>query len=99
MAGRSGCEKSVGVAAGTATPILFLGKEKPLGAAALHAEWLGRLHGQSPNTGDSAIGNCRYDEAPNAVDSLSYWRMICQFATRMTSTPRIQGGIFGSSGR
>ena len=29
---------------------------------------------------------------------LLYWLMICQLATRMTSTPNIQGGSLGSSG-
>jgi hypothetical protein len=79
--------------------MLFLGDEKPLGAAALHAERLEWLRRESPSSGDAIVGDCRSDETPKAVGGLSYWRMICQFATRMTSTPRIQGGIFGSSGR
>ena len=27
-----------------------------------------------------------------------YWLMICQLATRITKTPSIQGGVFGSAG-
>jgi hypothetical protein len=29
---------------------------------------------------------------------LLYWPIICQLATKINNTPKIQGGILGSSG-
>ncbi len=44
--------------------------------------------------------DCRLSEQCRraAVLVCLYWPMICKLATRITTTPRIQGGSFRSSG-
>ena len=48
---------------------------------------------------DVLAGIVVYYAVCSLLSSRRYWLMICQLATRIVKTPRIQGGIMPSSGK